>query len=191
MALINRPDLVEKLRAAFGVVQGMIGSTLSDELVGVVIVDDVSGADVVSTQHPVNAMGHGSASAEIGFFSKVGLQNPFGSGVDIFLNGILLRSSVIVSVNLRQGVIPGLPGFGDRLWRDLRVVGSPAGVVWDENLLGTLGERISRIQLIVGKLYVDLGITLAPLDSIHVEGVSTNQEVQEVTFFWTERTRRT
>jgi len=189
-ALIQRADLVEKLRAQFGVVQGQIGGTLSDELVPVVIVDDVSGPDVVSSQHPLNAIGSSSSAAAVGFFSKVGLQNPEGSGVDIFVEYMLMKSTTDVTQTLRQSAIAVSPNAGVKTFLDNRAEGNPVGITWDENATVSLGIELIALRVANGMTRIDLGITLAELDSIHVQDAAANVAVDTVHYFWTERIRR-
>ena len=147
MAIINRPDLVEKLRAAFGVITGQIGGTISDEIIPVVIVENVDGPDVVSTQHPVTAIGHSDSAAAVGFFSKVGLQNPVDSGIDIFVERLAYMAAGNQSASLRTGVIAASPNAGLQSFLDLRVVGNPVGIVWDENATVSLGTEIAKREI--------------------------------------------
>jgi len=191
MALIQRGDLVEKLRDQFGVVQGQVGATLSDELVGVIIVDDVSGPDVVSTQHPVTAIGSSSSASAVGFLSKVGLQNPTGSGMDIFLESITISLEVDRDYTIRRGVIAASPNAGVQEFKDSRVDGNPVGLIWDENGTGSLGTLIWEVRgLAQLQVVVPLGLTLQPTDSVHVQEISTNSSIPFAGFQWTERIRR-
>jgi len=192
MALIQRPDLVEKARAQFGVVQGQVGATLSDELVGVVIIDDVTGPDVVSTQHPVNAIGSSSSAAGgATFFSKVGLQNPVNSGTDIFVDYALFTIPAVVNLTLRLGVIAASPNAGIKVFADERVVGNPVGIIWDENATVSLGtELIDVTGAALGMIRIDLGVTLGPANSIHAQNNTANQALGTVAYFWQERIRR-
>jgi len=190
MALIQRPDLVEKARAQFGVLQGEIGSTMADEMVGVVIIEDVSGDDVVSTQHPVSAIGNSNSQAAVGFVSKVGLQNPVGSSVDLFVERVVATSSTTPDMGIRRGVIAANPNAGLTDWRDGRVPGNPAGIVWDENATGSLGTQVLPLRMRAGNNFLELGLTLSPGQSIHLQGGATNEAVEGTTFFWVERIRR-
>jgi len=191
MSIVNRPDLVEKLRAAFGVLRGQVGATLSDELVPVVIVEDVSGPDVVSTQHPVTALGSSSSLAGgATFFSKVGLQNPVGSGIDIFVELVLIFATASSQATVRTSAIAANPNAGIRQFLDRRVTGAPTGIIWDENATVSLGTEILEIRMIEGMFQVKLGMTLAPGDSIHTQPSSANAALQTVHYFWTERIRR-
>lgn len=190
MSVIQRPDLVQKLRAAYGIITGSVGSTLSDEIVPVVIVEDVTSPDTVSTGHPLDAAGSSSSAAAVGFISKVGLQNPVGSELDLFLEYIHFMTSVSIVLTVRKGVIAASPNAGIRGFRDLRVIGSPVGITWDENGTGTLGTQIETVNAVSGDTFLPLGYTLAPGDSIHAQGVNTNAAIQDVHFYWSERIRR-
>lgn len=190
MALIQRADLVEKIRALFGVVQGQVGGQLVDEIIPVVIVEDVSGPDQVSTQHPLRAMGSSNSAAAVGFLSKVGLQNPPGSNIDIFLERLDLLAAN-ASVILRQGVIAASPSAGIKQWKDRRVDGNPVGIIWDENATGTLGSQVQVVRIVSNTLVtIQLGLTLEPGDSVHIQGSATNLALLDQTFHWIERIRR-
>jgi len=192
MALIQRADLVEKIRELFGVVQGSVGNQLVDEIIPVVIVEDVSGPDNVSTQHPLRALGSSSSAAGgAAFFSKVGLQNPPGSGVDLFVSRISLISSAIQDATIRLSAIAASPSAGIKAWLDRRVDGNPVAVVWDENATATLGTQIFQTRSVARvPAIVELGLTLAPGDSIHAQQSTLNTALGNVHFFWTERVRR-
>lgn len=191
MGIINRPDLVEKLRRQFGILQSQIGSTLSDELLGVVIVDDVSGPDVDSEGHPLRCLGSSSSAAAVGFFSKVGLQNPVGSGLDIFVERVVLTRAATLFETIRVSAIAASPNAGIRRFLDSRVVGTPVGVTWDENATVSLGVEIMEVVALANlTLPIELGLTLAPGDSVHVQSGAANVAVSSAHFFWTERIRR-
>jgi len=191
VALIQRADLVEKIRELFGVVQGAVGGQIVDEIIPVVIVEDVSGPDQVSTQHPLRAMGESSSQAAATFFSKVGLQNPVVSEVDIFLERIALTVSTSGNIDIRQGVIAASPNAGIQFWKDRRVQGNPIGIVWDENATVSLGTLVMRPRIIANvTLDVQLGLTLAPGDSVHVQATAANLALTNQTFHWVERIRR-
>jgi len=192
MALINRADLVEKLRKAFGVFQGSVGATLSDELIGVVIVDDVSGPDVVSTQHPLTAIGGSNVAAAAGFLGKVGLQNPATSGVDLFVDKVIVQASGARTLTIRlAAALPATVTAGIKSFMDQRVEGNPTGVTFDQNATVTFGTQILELRLLTGTTFVvPLGITLGPGDVILVQNQTANQLVDSVEFYWTERIRR-
>ena len=191
MALIQRADLVEKIRELFGVVQGSVGGQLVDEIVPVVIVEDISGPDQVSTQHPLRAIGSSSSAAGgATFFSKVGLQNPIGSGIDIFVSEINVLSTGVDESTIRTGVIAAAPNAGIKQWLDRRVDGNPVGIVWDENATVSLGTEIFDLRLDDGYNLIPVGMTLAPGDSIHVQAKDANLVLATSGFFWIERVRR-
>ena len=191
MALIQRADLVEKIRELFGVTQGGVGGQIVDEIIPVVIVEDVSGPDTISTQHPLRAMGESSSQADASFFSKVGLQNPVGSETDIFLERIDVMNGLAGPVTIRAGVIAASPNAGIKRWKDNRVDGNPIGIVWDENATASLGTLVQRVRVIANTfLPVQLGLTLEPGDSVHVQGDAINLAVTNTAFHWIERIRR-
>lgn len=191
MALIQRADLVEKIRALFGVTQGSVGNQLVDEIIPVVIVEDVSGPDQVSTQHPLRAIGSSDSAAAVGFFSKVGLQNPVDSQVDLFLERIYISSQANGAINIRTSVIAASPNAGVKQWKDGRVDGNPIGIIWDENATVSLGTIVTSNVLLAntGKP-IELGLTLAPGESVHVQGAAANLALFSQTFHWIERVRR-
>lgn len=192
MAIIQRADLVEKIRALFGVTQGQVGGQLVDEIIPVVIVEDVSGPDQVSTQHPLRALGSSSAAAGgPATFAKVGLQNPPGSGIDIFVDSLFTSMNPNITLTVRLSPIAAGPNAGIKTWLDQRVDGNPVGVVWDENATGSLGTQILRFRGLSNvTLDVKLGLTLAPGDSIHYQQQSADLALPDLHFFWTERIRR-
>ena len=191
MALIQRADLVEKIRDLFGVTQGSVGGQIVDEIIPVVIVEDVSGPDQVSTLHPLRAIGESSSASSVGFFSKVGLQNPLNSGVDIFLERVLMGFAASGPLEIRKGVIAASPNAGVFGWKDQRVEGNPAGIVWDENATVSLGTLVTRPRITdSGIINLQLGMTLAPGDSVHVQAQAANSALTNQTFHWIERIRR-
>jgi len=191
MALIQRADLVEKIRELFGVTQGSVGGQLVDEIIPVVVVENVSGPDNVSTQYPLRAMGHSDSAAVTAQFSKVGLQNPPRSGVDIFVERLYWFAAGTIVQDIRFGVIAAGPSAGLKTWKDFRVIGTPAGIIWDENATGTLGTELQEVRSLSGESEtVELGITLAPGDSIHLQGGSADEAVIQAVWHWIERVRR-
>jgi len=193
VAIIQRPDLVEKIRALFGVTQGQVGGQLVDEIIPVVIVEDVSAPDQVSTQHPLRAIG-GSNSAAGGatFLSKVGLQNPLGSGVDLFVESVLPIFTVGTNLTVRfAAALPASPNAGITHWADFRVDGVPAGVTFDENATVSFGTELIGLRTLTNVIaYVDLGVTLPPGQVLILQNQTANLPIDNCFWFWTERLRR-
>jgi len=190
VALIQRADLVEKIRALFGVTEGSVGNQLVDEIIPIVIVEDVSGPDQVSTQHPLRAWGHSNSAAAVGFLSKVGLQNPVGSEVDLFVEAVDIGLDVANNISINQGVIAASPNAGLKRWKDGRVQGNPIGIIWDENATVSLGVLVTQYRLVGETVRRTLGITLSPGQSVHVQARAANVALLTQTFHWIERIRR-
>jgi len=193
MALIQKNRLVDKLRRQFGLLSSDVGATLANELVGVVIVDDVSGPDVISVELPSRATGNSnSAAGGAATRAKVGIQNPAGSGVDLFVTSVYYRGRAAgaQTVQLRSSaVLPASPNAGLRSWRDLRKPGNPTALIFDENATGSLGTLLWEGSVAANNdIYLaGLGFTLPEGEALLAQQGSDNLALEVITFFWIER----
>lgn len=86
MPIIQRPDLVAKVRKAYELAGPDAIASISPELVPVVLVDDLTLRDPGLAT--IYAIGHGTQSGVAGEYPTVELWNPVGSGVDGYLEAI-------------------------------------------------------------------------------------------------------
>lgn len=190
MAQIQRSDLVEKLRRAFSIITGSVGSTMSPELVGVVIVDDVTGADVISQAYPRSAVGGSQAAAAVGFNGKIGIENPVGSGVELFLEKVLVSfQTANGQFSIRRDLTPPAGrNAAISAWKDRRNQGNPSAITWDENATASDGtEMLLQAGLVNTVIPIPLGITLPPTgETVFVQVQATNATII-ATFYWNER----
>jgi len=189
VAQIQRAGLSEKLRRAFSIISGSVGSTISDELVGVILVDDVAGPDTIGEGYPARAIGGVSSANLSTFFSKVGFRNPADSGVDMFVEAAIVSIATTSTVTLRTGPLPAGAVDASRGWRDFRRRGAPACDIWSQNLTVSSGAPVSVYRMLQDTPYlVPLEMTLPPGNATVVwfQHGATNQEIR-ANFYWVER----
>jgi len=128
MALIELPRLVEKVRRAFGVTQSGFGATVSDEIVGVVLVDDVTGPASVGEGYPRGAIAATVVGPVVGELSASQLSSRIGADTEIIADSVILSSDVVARITVRiNGPAVGWVPVAS-FWTDRRLAGAPAGV---------------------------------------------------------------
>jgi len=188
MGLVERPSLVEKARRAFGIIQSGFGSTVSDELVPVVLVDDVTGPDTVSQGYPRYAFGNPQKAAVALENGMCILRNPTGSGVRIFVDTVAITLAAAGLCSVRRA-LPGVVTFAAsarKQWADWRVpvASQPAAQMGTDSAIGLLGTAFMSFRLPdTGTFTVPLGITIEPgNDDLVIGDAVVNQAIEAV--FW-------
>jgi len=196
MSLIQRGDLVEKLRRTFNILGGGGVQTLSDELVPVVLVDDVTGPDVLSTDYPRNCIGGNQVSAVATKYSLAAFNNPLGSGVDAYLDFAVVSVPSATVVQLRLADHSAWTA-GTKYWTDLRVAGSPSCNPTGFAELVIPGDLVAIYRVIANTpTIIPLGMVLQPhgnnsptywkAKDVVILSQTVNQDIA-VTWYWTER----
>jgi len=107
VGLIQRADLTERIRRAFGIRESGVGATISPEIVPVVLVEDLTGPSV-DQGLPTEAFCRITAGASAGVFSECFLVNRAGSAVDLVLSQIWLQRSAAGQLTLSYGHVNAL-----------------------------------------------------------------------------------
>lgn len=189
MAKIQSNSLVEKLRREFALHGQGVGTTISEELVGVVVVADISGDDVISEAYPKGCFGSEELGAGgAGFRGKIGIQNPADSGVDLFVETVAVHPDANGDVTVRTNpTLPAGPSAGTKGFRDARSPGLPAAIIFGENATASLGTQLFSWPCTSQRMNViSLGVTLPPGGILFVQMQTTNSPI-DAAFFWVER----
>lgn len=126
MPIIQRPDLVQKIRKEYELLGPDAIATISPELVPVVIVDDIAERDPDGPN--LAAVGYSTCPAAAGSYSSVLLYNPSGSGKDLFLEQFVYAADNAGIYSLRYwNAAPATAGVV--INRGLGSLGSPVGQV--------------------------------------------------------------
>lgn len=113
MGLIQRADLVERIRRAFAIRESGVGATMSPEIVPVVIVDDLTGP-TIDEGYPRDCVCQVEAGASVGVMAESFLINRVGSSVDLIIKelwgrigapggNLWIRTGVFASLNNMLG----------------------------------------------------------------------------------------
>lgn len=194
MALIQRSDLIEKIRRAFNLYEHGVGTTLSPELVPVVLVEDLTSA-TIGDGYPRRAVGHAEAGASVGVYSEAFLINPTGSTVDLVVDELWLRRTTNGQARVRMGPnanLNNLLGTQTRRWNvDMRVQDRPNATVDSRNQPATVTATRDWLFTLTANewLVFPAQLTLPPGTWAQVVP-DTNNTAIYTTWYWTERMRR-
>lgn len=195
MALIQRADLVERMRRAFGLRERGVGSTVSPELVPVVIVEDLTGPSI-DEGYPREALAIVSAGASAGVYSEVFLYNPEGSAVDLIVELLWTRMSASGTGIVRLGATTALNNLlgtqTERLNQDMRVQAIPNGRIDSRNQAAvvTATRTFSLFQQSTSWQANPVAITLPPGTYLSFVPQANNTGAY-IMAWWTERLRTT
>lgn len=196
MPMIQRADLVERIRRAFNLVgAGSAGQSLSPELVPVVLVDDLTEPSI-DEGYPRDAASYMGAGASVGVFSECFLINPAGSQVDLILYGWWAASSATTSYNLRAGSVADLTNLiGSQTYRfnlDLRTQLRPNAGINTRNQAAVVTGDILMVFAATTALYsgpfIPLSVTVPPGKFLSIVPVANNTAMYWVPI-WKERLR--
>lgn len=196
MALIQRADLVERMRRAFGLRERGVGSTVSPELVPVILVEDLTGPSI-DEGYPRFATAYSAAGASVGVFSEVFLINPAGSSVDLVLQEIWgARDGTAGDIQIRTGNAAALNNLLNtqtiRSNLDLRVQRFPNATVNSRNQAAVIGSQWEFHVVGVAPTWVVIPsqYTVPPGSWISLVPTGNNTGIR-ARFYWYERLRTT
>lgn len=198
MAIIQRSDLVERIRRAFGLREQGVGATLSPELVPVVLVDDLTGPSI-DTGFPRDVVGRASAGASVGVFAEALVTNPDDSRVDLVLYELWVRRiNTAGTFQVRWGANTSLSSLlGTQGWmqnEDLRVRNNNANTRLDARNQAAV---MTPSKVLYQQLTTSTSFTVLPLQVTLPPGYwleahpAVNNEGVEVVFWGYERLRTT
>ena len=179
MGLIQRADLPEKIRRAFGIREKGVGSTISPEIVPVVLVEDLTGP-TIDTGYPRLVFGSVASGASAGVYSESFIINPLGAQTDFVLNELWVKLTSSGILYLRTGVVGSLNnmlGTQDLIWnQDLRTQARPGAYVDSRNEAATVvAERYISLYVVSSAFTVlPTQHTLGPGDWISIYAASYN-----------------
>ena len=195
MGLIQRADLPERIRRAFGVRERGIGQTISPEIVPVALVDDLTGP-AIDEGYPRFCYAYASAGASAGVFSEVFLINPTGSVVDVVVQELQLLRGTTGTANISEGLVGDLNNMlGTQILRtnlDLRVNQFPNAYVDSRNQAAIIGTRRTYAAGISNSVFTDFPMqwTIPPGAWLSASPV-VNNLAMTMQVYWYERLRTT
>ena len=196
MGLVQRPDLPERIRRAFGLREPGVGATISPEIVPVVLVDDLTGPSI-DEGYPRTALARMVNPAAAGLYSTAIIVNPPESRVDVLISSFWIE--VIaggVSYSMRSGLVSTLPApiaAGSEIhFLDRRVSGLPGARIEYHQTAGYLTADFIIVLNTpsIGLLNIPLGLTLPPGRWFGASRTVVNQTIT-AWWWWTERLRTT
>lgn len=182
--LIQRPG-VQRLATQYGV-KGSPEFSLSPEIVGVSILDDLTAAGIQDATFPKPAMG----IIDVGggtFRSVAAIVAQAGAGVLIKVRRVFVRVGTAGALQFKMpSAVTGLSASTDKAWTDGRLAGAPSAFIGSKDavadaapvILNVRGLTASTIE-VVGPWV--LGTQEAGGDSLIVETTGTNVGL---TFSW-------
>lgn len=194
MPVIQRSELVEKIRRAFNLLGKDVGNTISPELVPVVLVEDLTGP-TISEGYPRRAIGQSSAGASVGVFSENFIINPTGSTVDLVIDEVWLKRSTAGQLRLYLGDVSALNnllGTQTKRWNvDCRTQTRPSANVDSRNQAALVTYNRDWIyDCEAGRwLVVPIQATLPPGKYLGVAPTASNLGC-DLFGYWTERLRQ-
>lgn len=198
MSLIQRADLAERFRRAFGLRGSSSLGTVSDELVPVVLVEDLTGPSI-DIGYPRLAFGQDQLNASVGEISEIFLVNPPDSRVDVITSQIWFRDTAgAATVILSSGLVSilalmmGAGTYGDCVNFDLRGNPAPTAYIDRRQEAATIGTvRSWLLSHSVSELTTfPLQWTIPPGHWISFTSGANNRGL-EVVFWFYERLRTT
>lgn len=191
MSLIGTPEPGEKVERGYRIRQ-YGGLTLSDVLSPVVMVDDFSGASVLDTGYPRDAIGNVSVGAVAAEFGSCSWRPPAGMVGE--LHGLILHEggTHIYQIRSLRGVAitaGGTPSV-TKAFMDTRIPGLPVTALQGDTAAASQGVLVADIRMLANvTLWVPLRF-VASLDDQGRGGVNithaTANDSMTVTFVWTE-----
>ena len=197
MGIIQRADLPERIRRAFGIREAGVGSTVSPEIVPVAVVEDLTGP-AIDTGFPRSAISRGAVGASVGVYSEMFLINPEGSRVDVILEMAWLRNlTSATDTGVRAGTVGQLNnmlGTQTLTWNtDQRLSAKkPNAYIDSRNQAAAVGTLYLTLIGLSTSTYLEapLNITLGPGDWVSFTPSIVNAGI-DTWFFWYERLRTT
>ena len=196
MGLIQRADLAERIRRAFGIREAGVGTTLSAEIVPVVVVEDLTGP-AIDQGYPRLCCGEAAAGASVGVMAESFLINPPNSRVDLIVHQwwTILRSGTeaIVIRTGTQAILADMIGTTVNFFNfDLRTQLRPGAYCDTRNEAAAIGTvLLTGLHQIVDTWYeYPFRFTIPPGEWISVAPSTNNRAVRSL-FLWEERLRTT
>jgi len=190
MALLQDPEPGQKVRSKYGVRDQGVITSISPELVGVVIVDDLSKPEETTTGLIRPAVGsHTLGAPGAGDFNHIQLFNPAGSLVDLFAEGVIVGTDTdqLLHIRISDSALATLIASTSKTFRDRRVSGEPFAEVRSDTPAGLQGETSVVVNLLASDpIIIPLGFTLGPGQDVMVATGTANTTLR-VTFYWEER----
>ncbi len=184
----NRPDLAQRLREKYDTDPPGAFDTISPEIVGVSVVEDLTKTEAVQA-----CIGSRSESAGgAGQLSQIGFMNRDGSGQILDLYQVFLRPAVNDTIEIRllsASTVAAWAGAGNRAFQDRRLSGrTPIGEPRGQTAGAAAGNLFGRVfALSAGGRQLDgLRFTIPPGQAVAFNMATANQDFY-ATFFWTQR----
>jgi len=185
---ISTPELSSALRRRFEIVGEGVIDTLSPEIVGVVILDDLATAEPFR-----RAIGGTSQSNVAGQYSQIQLRNPVGSGTVLLVEQIVMaQTAVAITVYLSVLEQSNFGTVVTPAWADTRLLGRPTGQLGRQASAALLSNLVVGSPFMVRRVPGDnayltgVGITLMPGWAAMLETSAVNEPLIG-SFIWSER----
>ena len=189
MTLILDPGPGRKIASRFNIDGPNPITQISPEAVGVVILDDLSGAEFHDTAELREAIGGANVLPSVGDFSHCQILNPAGSGVDAFVDAVSVTADNAGAFQLREHDASITTLSTEVTFRDTRVTGRPVTQVRSERNAAAIGSLIQRYAGPANEtLIIPLGLILSPGNGFLIIHAVTNTNMS-VGWFWAERVR--
>lgn len=185
MPIIQRPDLVAKVRQTYDLLGPDAISTISPEMVAVVLVDDLT------REKPVGKRAHGGYgfSANPVNVGMVGVRNPQGSGVDLYVEQVSMWSAAGTTLTLAEDYLPNQTS-SQYAWKDQNELGEPTGILCYQDVAAAGNVRAQVPVVALTAYYIrNANITITENNSIFVYGAAGTRTYAY--FEWVEVPRET
>jgi len=183
---IQSSDPGRKLQQRYNLLGAPPSPILSPELVPVVVVDDLTGTDVLSAEFERPCAGFDTFTGVV-TSAQLFLLNPFGSGVLLTTDQFMFQTSTAstVSMVIRRGFGGTIVTFGG--FRDGRLVGRPNGGFFPLSLVHVTRPWNFQLELSVPlRDLLQITYVLAPGDALQMsQSVVANTLAVSIT--WNER----
>jgi len=191
MALVNRGSLIEKAKRAFGILSQGFGSTVSDELVGVTLIGDVTGSDQISVEYPRFALGSEVTGAAVATNAEFAAIQPVDSGIWSYIEAAYVLPSAAGTIQVRFGTIGGLTESSEKAWRNLAVPGAPSLFIGNKTNPTLEGALVGRFRSAGTEPFlIPLGVMIPPTGQGLIIAAQTQNVSLTVTLFWKEILQR-
>lgn len=190
MPMIQRPDLVAKIRKTYELVGPDPIASISPELVPVVVIDNLVDDDPGDSR--LFAAGDIVVTAVAGQASEAHLFNPAASGVDLFLEHMHFVDETGSAFYYISYFAAALAGAGTTINRNLGAAGEPAGRVLGAAAAVPIGVSLMKYYSNTAgdaKRSHDQKWRIPPGEGIGFTAVTVNHTIA-ADFFWHERPAR-
>lgn len=186
---INAPDIGRRVRRRYSMKGDSGIATLSPELVGVVLLDDLTGPEDQDVAIIRPAIGETQQAAVGGEQGHCQLLNPADSGTFVQVEAVLVILATAGTIIIGEHATALTSNGTNKVFRDQRVAGTPlAETRLQTNAGGLTDQDFARLALPAANesILIPLDLFIGAGQGLTIRAITVNV-LLATTWFWTER----